>query len=51
VNGNKPKSETISAGGTSKFHARAVREITTPTVIPNHFTDNGNGTITDNLTN
>jgi hypothetical protein len=41
--GNKPKSETISAGGTSKFHARAVRDITTPTVIPNHFTDNGNG--------
>jgi hypothetical protein len=46
----KPKSETISAGGTSKFHARAVRDITTPAVIPNHFTDNGNGTITDNLT-
>ncbi|WP_395046995.1 DUF1566 domain-containing protein [Flavobacterium sp.] len=48
--GNKPKSETISAGGTSKFHARAVRDITTPAVISNHFTDNGNGTITDNLT-
>jgi hypothetical protein len=25
-------------------------DITTPVVIPNHFTDNGNGTITDNLT-
>ena len=48
--GNKPKTETISAGGTSKFHARAVRDVTTPAVIPNHFTDNGNGTITDNLT-
>ena len=48
--GNKPKSETISVGGTSKFHARAVRDITTPAVISNHFTDNGNGTITDNLT-
>jgi len=48
--GNKPKSETISAGGTKKFHARVVRDITTPTVISNHFTDNGDGTITDNLT-
>lgn len=48
--GNKPKSETISAGGIKKFHARAVRDITTPTVISNHFTDNGDGTITDNLT-
>ncbi|MBC7640793.1 MAG: DUF1566 domain-containing protein, partial [Flavobacterium sp.] len=48
--GNKPKSETISAGGIKKFHARAVRDITTPTVISNHFTDNGDGTVTDNLT-
>ena len=48
--GNKPKSETISAGGTSKFHARAVRDVLPPTIITNHFTDNGNGTITDNLT-
>jgi hypothetical protein len=49
--GNHPKTETISAGGTKKFHLRAVRDIKTPTVISNHFTDNGNGTITDNLTN
>ncbi|WP_395075066.1 DUF1566 domain-containing protein [Flavobacterium sp.] len=48
--GNKPISETISAGGTFKYHARAVRDIVTPTVIANHFTDNNNGTITDNLT-
>lgn len=48
--GNKPISETISAGGTLKYHARAVRDITTPITIANHFTDNGNGTITDNLT-
>ncbi len=47
--GNKPKSETISAGGTFKFHARCVRDVTTPTTIA-HFTDNGNGTITDNVT-
>ncbi|MFZ4798895.1 MAG: DUF1566 domain-containing protein [Bacteroidia bacterium] len=49
--GNHQKTETISAGGTKKFHVRAVRDVTTPTVISNHFTDNGNGTITDNLTN
>ncbi len=48
--GNKPISETISAGGTFKYHARCVRYVTTPAVISNHFTDNGNGTITDNLT-
>lgn len=49
--GNHPKTETISAGGTKYFNVRAVRNVTTPTVIPNHFTDNGNGTITDYLTN
>lgn len=48
--GNKPKSETLNAGGTLKYHARAVRNTTTPTTIANHFTDNGDGTITDNLT-
>ena len=47
--GNHPKTETISAGGTKKFHARAVRTVSTPTTITNHFTDNGD-TITDNLT-
>ncbi len=49
--GNHPKTETISAGGTKKFHVRAVRDLVEPTVIQNHFTDNGNGTITDNITN
>jgi hypothetical protein len=49
--GNHPKTETISAGGTKKFHVRAVRDVSEPTVIQNHFTDNGNGTITDNITN
>ncbi len=49
--GNHPKTETISAGGTKKFHVRAVRDVVEPTVIQNHFTDNGNGTITDNVTN
>ena len=49
--GNHPKSETISAGGTKKFHVRAVRGIFIPELIANHFTENGNGTITDNVTN
>jgi hypothetical protein len=48
--GNKPKSETISAGGTFRYHARCVRDVTTPITIANHFTDNANGTITDNVT-
>ena len=48
--GNHPKAETISAGGTKKFHARAVRNTNIPTTITNHFTDNTDGTITDNLT-
>lgn len=48
--GNHPKSETISAGGTKRFHARAIRDSNTPIVLTNHFTDNGDGTITDNVT-
>ncbi|NQW42770.1 MAG: DUF1566 domain-containing protein [Bacteroidetes bacterium] len=48
--GNYPKLETISAGGTKKFHVRAVRDASRPITLPNHFTDNGDGTITDNLT-
>lgn len=48
--GNHPKSETISAGGIKKFHVRVVRNNSIPTTIGNHFTDNGNRTITDNLT-
>ena len=34
-----------------RFHVRAVRDVSPPPTIPNHFTDNGDGTITDNLTN
>lgn len=48
--GNHPKIETISAGGTKTFHVRAVRDMYVPQMLPNHFTDNGDGTITDNLT-
>jgi len=48
--GNKPKSETISAGGTKSYHVRAVRDVINPTILSNHFSDNGDGTITDNIT-
>ncbi len=48
--GNKPKTETISAGGTKSYHVRAVRNVITTAILPNHFTDNGDGTITDNVT-
>lgn len=50
--GNKPKTETISAGfnGTKRYHVRAVRNINTPGTLAHHFTDNGDGTITDHLT-
>ncbi len=48
--GNHPKAETVSAGGAKKFHARAVRNITPSTTVANQFTDNGDGTVKDNLT-
>jgi hypothetical protein len=48
--GNHPKNETISAGGNKKIHVRAVRTDTPIQVILNRFLDNGDGTITDNLT-
>ncbi|MEI7661624.1 MAG: DUF1566 domain-containing protein [Bacteroidota bacterium] len=48
--GAHPKSETISAGGTKRFNARAVRDLRSPFVPASRFTDNGNGTIADNLT-
>jgi formylglycine-generating enzyme required for sulfatase activity len=43
--GAHPKSETLSAGGTKRFHVRAVRNSTTP-AFP-RFRDNGDSTITD----
>ena len=48
--GAHPKNETVSAGGTKLFQTRAVRmAVTTSFQVP-HFTDNGNGTVTDNFT-
>ncbi|MCX6248563.1 MAG: DUF1566 domain-containing protein [Bacteroidetes bacterium] len=48
--GAHPKSETISAGGTKRFHVRAVRNVVSTTFSFSHFTDNGNGTVSDNFT-
>lgn len=48
--GNHLKTETISAGGSKKFHVKVVRNPSVPVLVENHFTDNGDGTITDNLT-
>ena len=43
--GPHPKAETLSAGGTKRFHARYVRGAK-PT-NGHHYTNNGDGTITD----
>lgn len=48
--GNHPISETVSAGGTKKFHVRVVRDVSAPTTIAARFLDNKNGTTTDQLT-
>lgn len=48
--GAHPKSETVSAGGTKKFHVRAVRNLLSTEFSVAHFSDNGNETITDNYT-
>jgi formylglycine-generating enzyme required for sulfatase activity len=48
--GNHPKTETLSAGGSRRFHIRAVRDLVTTTFTVAHFTDNGDGTNKDNYT-
>lgn len=48
--GAHPKSETVSAGGTRKMHVRAVRDPYATTFSVDHFTDNSDGTISDNYT-
>ena len=48
--GNHPRTETISAGGVKRFHVRAVRDVVSPQLVTAHFTDNGDGTVTDILT-
>jgi hypothetical protein len=48
--GNHRRVETISAGGTKRFHARAVRQPLASTMVSSRFTDNGDGSVTDHLT-
>ena len=48
--GNHLITETISAGGTKKFHVKAVRDVQAPPLLANRFTDNDDGTITDQFT-
>ena len=50
--GPHPKSETLSAGGSKRFHVRCVREPSPSGVTQLHgsLTNNGDGTVTDNHT-
>ena len=48
--GNHLKTETVSAGGTKKIHARCVRENQNSITITTRFLDNGDGTVLDQLT-
>jgi len=48
--GPHPKNETTSAGGRRPFHARCVRSSVKADGLFNSYTDNGNGTVTDNHT-
>lgn len=48
--GPHPKSETVGAGGTKKFHVRAVRSTQAAVQLPAHFTDLGNDIVKDNAT-
>ena len=48
--GAHPKTETVSAGGTKFFHVRAVRNAVSAETPADRYSDNGNGTITDNYT-
>ena len=47
--GNHPMSETLSAGGSKRFHVRCVRGAAAPSATSpiHHFVNNGNGTLTD----
>jgi hypothetical protein len=48
--GNHLKTETVSAGGTKKFHTRCVRETQSSVTITARFLDNSDGTVLDRLT-
>lgn len=49
--GNHPKSETISAGGTKKFHVRAVRYDRPTKIIAERFIAVGDSSVYDSLNN
>lgn len=48
--GPHPQNETLSAGGMKRFHVRAVRTAASVSVPVPRFTDNGDGTTSDNYT-
>jgi hypothetical protein len=48
--GNHRRTETISAGGTKRFHARAVRQTVPYTSVTARFVGHPDGTVTDQLT-
>lgn len=48
--GAHPVTETVSAGGSKRFHARCVRHTATGTGVAEPYADNGDGTVTDNRT-
>jgi formylglycine-generating enzyme required for sulfatase activity len=48
--GAHPENETVSSGGTRIFCTRAVRDPISTKFHVSHYTDNGDGTITDNNT-
>ena len=49
--GNHLKKETISAGGTKKFHARVVRDASIPEILSEVYTQTMYGSIIDKRTN
>jgi hypothetical protein len=49
--GNHPKSETVSAGGTKKFHARAVRNTQANKIIAERYVSVGDSSVYDSLNN
>lgn len=48
--GAHPKTETKSAGGSKYFHVRAVRNAVSASFSVTRFTENNDGTVTDNYT-
>lgn len=48
--GNHPKTETVSAGGNKKIHARVVRNLWPANPVQNHYSNNADGTLFDSLT-